>query len=126
MKYLIQHTKEFIITLGVFVSVAMVIAWVITAICKGDFSYEHMIAVVGALFEMLGWYYNMPTSEENAEHTGAMRLEKMQNSGIIDGEDFMDEYDEDEDGEPLDEDEENTEELDDGADDFIEDGDING
>lgn len=74
-------------------------------------------------------YYNNDYTAIASEHTGAMRLEKMQNSGIIDGEDFTDEYDEydeDEDGEPLDEDEENTEELDDGADDFVEDGDING
>ena len=76
MKYLIQHTKEFIITLGVFVSVAIVIAWVVTAICKGDFSYEHMIAVVGALFEILGWYYNNPTSKANHEATIQMRLMK--------------------------------------------------
>ena len=76
MKYLIKHTKEFIITLGVFVSVAIILAWVITAIVKGDFSYEHMLSVVGAIFEMLGWYFNMPTSEENSEATIQMRLLK--------------------------------------------------
>ena len=76
MKYLIHHTKEFIITLGVFVSVAVVLAWVVTAIVKSDFSYEHMTAVVGVIFEMLGWYFNMPTSSENSEATIQMRLLK--------------------------------------------------
>ena len=90
MKYLIKHTKESIITLGVFISVAIIIAWVITAIVKGDFSYEHMIAVVGALFEILGWYFNMPTSEENSKYTGKMRLEKKQKKNGTDGENFFD------------------------------------
>lgn len=123
MKYLIQHRKEFAITVAAFV---MAIINLVRAIRSHEVTQELIVAVLVTGTTILAWYYNMPTSEENTEHTGAMRLEKMQNNGIIDGEDFTDEYDEDEDGEPLDEDEENTEELDDGADDFIEDGDING
>lgn len=118
MKYLIQHTKELIITIGVFLSILLVILWAVFAIVKGQFSYENIVAIIGVVFEILGWYYNMPTSAENAKHTGAMRLEKEQNAGVFTGENFMDEFEEDtEDGEPLDEDEENAEEFDDGPND---------
>ena len=106
MKYLIQHTKELIITIGVFVSVALVVLWAVVSIIKGTFSYENVVALGGVIFEMLGWYYNMPTSEENCEATGKMRLQKAQNKGEIAGEDFVsiydfegdDEYEEDKEG----------------------------
>ena len=62
-------------------------------------------------------YYNNDYTEIASEHTGAMRLEKEQSQGIITGEDFTDDFEEDEDGEPLDEDEENAEEINDGVDD---------
>lgn len=118
MKYLIQHTKELIITIGVFLSVLLVILWAVFAIVKGQFSYENIIAVIGVIFEIFGWYYNMPTSEENAKHTGAMRLEKEQNANVFTGENFLDEFDdEDEDGEPLTEDEIFAQETNDGPDD---------
>jgi hypothetical protein len=38
----------------------------------------------------------MPTSEENCEATGEMRLKKKQKKGKIDGENFIEEGDEDE------------------------------
>lgn len=79
MKYLIKHTKELIITVGVFVSVALVVLWAVYAIINNTLSYENIVALVGVIFEMLGWYYNMPTSQENCEHTGLMRLAKDQN-----------------------------------------------
>lgn len=118
MKYLIQHTKELIITIGVFLSVLLVILWAVFAIVKGQFSYENAVAIIGVVFEIFGWYYNMPTSSENAKHTGAMRLEKEQNAGVYTGENFFDEFDdEDEDGEPLTEDEIFAQETNDGPDD---------
>ncbi len=93
MKYLIKHTKELIITLGVFISAALVIAWAVAAIIRNELSYENVVALIGVVFEMLGWYYNMPTSEENCRYTGAMRLEKEQQK-IITGENFFDEAEE--------------------------------
>ena len=93
MKYLIQHTKELIITIGVFVSVALVVLWAVLAIIHNNLSYENIIALLAAIFEMLGWYYNMPTSEENCRYTGAMRLEKEQQKKIT-GENFFDELEE--------------------------------
>lgn len=109
MKYLIQHTKELVISIGVFASVILVILWAIFSIIKGVFSYENLIAIIGVIFELLGWYFNNPTSEANAKYTGMMRLEKKQLAGKITGENFYDEieddgeieeeYDEDEEGE---------------------------
>ena len=98
MKYLIQHTKELIITVGVFISVALIVAWAIHAIIRNELSYENIIALLAAIFEMLGWYYNMPTSKENCEHTGLMRLAKQQNNIRQEiGENFFDEIEEAED-----------------------------
>lgn len=109
MKYLIQHTKELVISIGVFASVILVILWAIFSIIKGVFSYENLVALIGVVFELLGWYFNIPTSEANAKYTGMMRLEKDQLAGKITGENFYDEieddgeieeeYDEDEEGE---------------------------
>ena len=91
MKYLIKHTKEFIITIGVFVSVALVVLWAVYAIINNTLSYENIVALIGVIFEMLGWYYNMPTSQENCEHTGLMRLDKDQNKIAQEiGENFFD------------------------------------
>lgn len=95
MKYLIQHTKELVISLGVFATVILAILWAVFSIVKGTFSYENLIALIGVVFELLGWYFNIPTSETNAKYTGMMRLEKDQLAGKINGENF---YDEIEDG----------------------------
>lgn len=91
MRYLIKNKKEFIISLFVFATVVLVVFWAVWAIIQNNLSYENIIALIGAVFEMLGWYYNMPTSEENCEMTGEMRLRKRQNKGEIDGEDFVEE-----------------------------------
>lgn len=94
MKYLFQNKKEFIISLFVFATVILVVFWAVWAIIQGNLSYENIIALIGAVFEMLGWYYNMPTSEENCRHTGEMRLEKAQHNYQFDGENFIDEVEE--------------------------------
>lgn len=100
MKYLVQHTKELIITIGVFLTLAVVLAWVISAAVRGELSYEHVIALLGDVFVFLGWYYNMPTSPQNLEHTTLMRLEKIKDEleyGYFeDGEEYEDEPDEEE------------------------------
>ena len=82
MKYLIQHRKESIISLGVFVTVLLVIFWSIWSIIHGIFDYKNLMVVAAAIFEILGWYYNMPTSEENCEATGEMRARKAEHKGI--------------------------------------------
>ena len=76
MKYLIQNRKEFIISLGVLVTILLVVFWCVWSIIDGSFTYKNLIAIAGEIFTILGWYYNMPTSEENCKHTGMMRLEK--------------------------------------------------
>lgn len=90
MKFLIQNRKEFAISIGFFV---MAIINLIRAIMSKEITEELIIAVVFTFFGVLGWFYNMPTSEENCIHTGAMRLEKAQKKGT-DGEDFTDEAEE--------------------------------
>lgn len=88
MKYLIKHRKESIISLGVFVTVLLVIFWSIWSIIHGIFDYKNLMAVAAAIFEILGWYYNMPTSEENCEATGEMRIKKAEKTGKLNGEYF--------------------------------------
>ena len=88
MRYLIQNRKEFAITVGVFVTSAVNL---VRGIRHGIISEESIAAFVVALFALLGWYFNMPTSKENCEATGEMRLKKAQNNGQIDGENFVEE-----------------------------------
>ena len=85
MKYLIQHRKEFAISVGFFV---MTIISLVKAIAQKSIDEDLIIAVVYAFFGVLAWFYNMPTSKENCEHTGLMRLEKHRPK---DGEDFFEE-----------------------------------
>lgn len=87
MKYLIKNRKEFAISVGFFIMTAINL---IRAIKSHDISQELIVALIYALFGVLAWFYNMPTSEENCRHTGEMRLEKAQKKGT-DGEDFTDE-----------------------------------
>lgn len=94
MKYLIKHRKESIISLGVFVTVLLVIFWSIWSIIHGIFDYKNLITVAAAIFEILGWYYNMPTSEENCEATGEMRARKAEKNGTVEGEYFYSDDDE--------------------------------
>lgn len=86
MKYLIQNRKEFAISVGFFVMTAVNLA---KAIMSKDISEDLIVAIIYAFFGVLAWFYNMPTSEENCEHTGAMRLEKEQRKGIFTGENFV-------------------------------------
>ena len=92
MKYLIKHKKEFTITV-----VALIVAIAdFLKVFGVDMPIDKasVYAVVSAVMGVLVWFYNMPTSKENCEHTGAMRLEKEQAKGIITGEDFTDEAEE--------------------------------
>ena len=91
MKYLIQNRKEFAISLGFFI---MTVINLIHAIVSKNVEQDLIIAVVYAFFGVLAWFYNMPTSEENCQATGEMRLKKEQNKGIITGENFFDEPEE--------------------------------
>lgn len=106
MKYLIKNQKEFVISLGVFATILLVLFWSIWSIVTSNLDYKNLIAIIGAVFEIFGWYYNMPTSEENCRHTGEMRLEKAQNNYEFDGENFVDEVEELEEDEELEEEEE--------------------
>ena len=94
MKYLIKNQKEFVISLGVFATILLILLWSIWSIFTGNLDYKNLIAIIGAVFEIFGWYYNMPTSEENCRHTGEMRLEKAQLNYQFDGENFVDEVEE--------------------------------
>ena len=89
MKYLVQNKKEFIATVvAVIVGVANILKGF--GIVDFDVNVESITAVVTVIVGGIIWYFNMPTSKENCEHTGAMRLEKQQNKGIITGENFTD------------------------------------
>lgn len=85
MKYLIQNRKEFAISIGFFVMTAINL---VKAIMSKDVTEDLIVAIVYAFFGVLAWFYNMPTSEENCVHTGMMRLEKEQNKGQFNGENF--------------------------------------
>lgn len=87
MKYLIQNRKEFAISVGFFV---MTIINIVKAIKSNDVTEDLIVAVVYGAFGVLAWFYNMPTSQENCEYTGMMRLEKDINKGKITGENFFD------------------------------------
>ena len=91
MKYLIQNKKEFAITVAAFIMAAINLG---KAIKSGEVSEELIVAVLVTATTILAWYYNMPTSKENCEHTGQMRAEKAYNASGTDGEDFYDEEDE--------------------------------
>lgn len=115
MKYLVNYTREFVIAICVIICV---IAISIMAVKSGDY-LKMMGALVNDVCVLLGLYFNIPTSPQNSEHTIQMRLEK--SKGEIEYGYFEDV---DEDGEDLDEDEMNTEEINDGVNDEIpEDGD---
>lgn len=85
MRYLIQHKKEFAITVAAFI---MAVINLIRAIRSKEVTEELIIAVLVTGTSILAWYYNMPTSEENCNATGMMRLLKAQRKGDITGEDF--------------------------------------
>ena len=90
MKYLIQNKKEFVITCGVAATFFIVVIWTIWSIFHGEFSYQNVLAMIGEAIELLAWYYNMPTSEENNEATAEMRQRKLENDPDYVGEKFYD------------------------------------
>ena len=85
MKYLIQHRKEFAISVGFFVMTAISL---IKAIMAKVINEDLIIAVVYAFFGVLAWFYNMPTSEENCEATGWERQKKAEKKKDYKGEKF--------------------------------------
>lgn len=89
MKYLVQHRKEFAITVAAFI---MAVINLYKAIRSHDVTEDVIIAVLVTATTILAWYYNMPTSEENSRHTGQMRLEKAEQNRDADyiGETFFD------------------------------------
>ena len=72
MKYLIQHTKEFVIAICVVISVITIS---VLAFMTGDY-LKIAGVLVSDVLTLLGVYFNMPTSEENHEATIQMRLLK--------------------------------------------------
>lgn len=112
MKYLIRYPKRTAIALG---AVVMTAINLYRAFKTGEISTEQVIAFFTAVFTLLGLYFNIPTSDEGAKHTDLMMLEKLYNTIGTDGEDFFNEFvEEDEEGDF-------AEELED-----IEDGDLDG
>lgn len=88
MKYLIQNKREFAISIGVFVMTAINL---VRAIMAKEITQECIVAFVLAFFTVLGWYYNMPTSEENCEATGEARAKKKEKKGVNGEAFYMDE-----------------------------------
>ena len=84
-----------------------------------DAIYTWMSIILNFIIVALATYFNNDYTQIASEHTGRMRLEKEQNAGIIHGEDFTDEpeEDEEEDGDGLDPDEADAEDIDDGPND---------
>ena len=94
MKYLIQNKKEFAISVGFFVMTAINL---VRSIKNGELTEDTIVAFVLALFSLLAWYYNMPTSAENDEATFLMRQAKAEQVVGYVGEKFFDAEDDDED-----------------------------
>lgn len=77
MRYLKNYPKELIIAAGVVLVFVLVLIWAVAAAVRGELTYEHVTALLGAILSLMGTYLNIPTSAENAEHTTLMRLEKL-------------------------------------------------
>lgn len=73
MRYLIQHKKEFAITIAGFI---MAVIALVNALKARELNEDVIITVIFTALAVLGWFFNMPTSEENSEATVQMRLEK--------------------------------------------------
>ena len=84
-----------------------------------DTIYTWASIILNFIIVALATYFNNDYTQIASEHTGRMRLEKEQNAGIIHGEDFTDEpeEDEEEDGDGLDPDEADADDIDDGPND---------
>ena len=85
MRYLIQHRKEFAISVGFFIMTAISL---VKAIMQKEINEDLIIAAVYGFFGVLAWFYNMPTSEENCEATGYMRQRKAEKKKDYKGEKF--------------------------------------
>lgn len=99
MGYLFQHKREFFISCGVFATFIVVIFWAIWSVVHNTFDIKNLLSIIAVIFEYFGWYFNMPTSEENCRHTGLMRLEKTMKKNGTDGENFFDDIQENSRGE---------------------------
>ena len=86
MKYLIQNRKEFTITIVALIVAILDILKVI-GLDIPNVSEEYLLTIVSAIMGVLVWFYNMPTSHENCEATGEMRLKKAEKKGT-NGEQF--------------------------------------
>lgn len=73
MKYLIKHRKEFAITVAGFI---MAVISLVNALKAKELNEDVIITVIFTALAVLGWFFNMPTSEENSEATLEMRLLK--------------------------------------------------
>lgn len=73
MRYLIKHKKEFAITIAGFI---MAVIALINSFKAKEINEDVIITVIFTALAVLGWFFNMPTSAENSEHTILMRLEK--------------------------------------------------
>lgn len=81
MKYLVQNRKEFTITIVALI-VAILDILKVFGVDVPNFSEEYLLTIVSAIVGALIWFYNMPTSKENCEATGEMRLRKAEKKGI--------------------------------------------
>ena len=81
MKYLVQNRKEFTITIVALIVAIMDILKVF-GVDVPNFSEEYLLTIVSAIMGVLVWFYNFPTSKENCEATGEMRLRKAEKKGI--------------------------------------------
>ena len=93
LKILAQHPKEFAIAIAVVIINAVNLY---QAIRSNTFTQDMIVALLIAIFSLVGLYFNIPTSEENAKHTGLMRLEKKYNREGTDGEDFFEDPEDEE------------------------------
>lgn len=92
MKYLLQNKDALARAIAGFVValITLLTAIGVIDIDQSSVNEETIIAVINGIIMFICFFYNNPTSKENSEHTGAMRLEKKQNRGIIEGENFTD------------------------------------
>lgn len=96
MKYLLQNKDALARAIAGFIIavITLLTAIGVVDIDQSSVNEETIIAVINGVIMFICFFYNNPTSKENSEHTGAMRLEKQQNKGIITGEDFTDNIEE--------------------------------
>lgn len=87
MKYLIRDKKRAAIAAGAVLATAVNL---VRAFKSGGGIEEAAIAFFLAVFTLLGLYFNIPTSSENAEATAEMEQRKRENKAGYLGEKFYD------------------------------------